>query len=138
MPKLTELKTFDTQAQAAKLLKIPIEVLKWAKREGCPHFPGSRVTNQVREWLKDNPYPESTAELPAKELLERERLQKQNRDLDTKHDIKLGKYVLQDMAKTTWSKAMESVQKVMLTFLEKNVYNKAIRELKRELEALDL
>lgn len=133
-----KLRTYDTLGQASKLLKLPIEVLKWAKREGCPYFPGSRVTGDVIDWLKDNPYPTSTAELPAKELLERKRIQKQNRDLDTKHDIKMGKYVLRDEAKSSWSKAMDGVQKVMLTFIDKSVYNKAVRELKRELEALDL
>lgn len=134
-----KLRIFDTMAQASKILSLPIQVLRWAKAQGCESFlPGSRVRSDVSEWLIKHPYPDSTAELPAKEVLERERMLKQNRDLDAKHEIKMGKYVLIDTAKTGWAKGMEIVQKVMLTYMDKSIYNKAIREMKLELEALDL
>lgn len=44
--------TFDTFAQASSSMGIPLEVLKAAKRAGCPMFKGSRVVSVgLREWI---------------------------------------------------------------------------------------
>lgn len=105
---------------------------------GKKYFRQSRVWSELEKWMDENPMPANVPIVSEKERLQAEKLLKENRKLDLEHQMMLGKYMPIEAVKASWDKGMEIVQKVMLTFLDKGVYNKAIREMKRELEGLDL
>lgn len=125
---------YDSMAQASSALSVPLEELKRAKAAGSPHFKGGRVSSEVKEQILSQP---PLAPLD-KERLECERIEKQNRKLDFEHQVRMEKYVLRDEAKEGWAKGLEIVQRIMQTFIPKEAHNQAIREMKRELTAIDL
>lgn len=130
-----------SQAQFCVATGCSREDVRRASRDpfaGKKYFRQSRVWSKLSEWIEKNPATAVEEKKSKKEVLQEEKLLKENRKLDFEHQQAMGKYVTRDDAKAGWAKAMEAVQKVMLTFLEKSVYNKAIRELKRELEGIDL
>lgn len=68
--------SYDSIAAAAAALGIEKSILQRAKRAGAPGFRGSRVyPAELLPWLAQNSKPESAAELPEKDLLERQLLQ---------------------------------------------------------------
>lgn len=51
---MTEPAYFDSQAQAAAALKLDVEVLRQAKRDGCPAFRSGRVYREdLEQWLRE-------------------------------------------------------------------------------------
>lgn len=105
---------------------------------GKEYFKVSRVSSRLTEWLDANPAPAGLPMVSEKEQRQAEKIEKEIRKLDFEHQLTLGKYELKDKVKESFAKSMEAVQKVLLTFLDKTTYNKVIREMKRELEAIDL
>jgi len=57
---MSEPEYFDSQAQAAAVLKVEIEDLRQAKRDGCPAFRSGRVYRAALEsWLAQRRQPEA-------------------------------------------------------------------------------
>lgn len=50
--------THDTISSAAAALGIPLQSLRWAKKNGCPAFRNGRVIEEpLLEWMEHNPPP---------------------------------------------------------------------------------
>lgn len=118
-------------------MSIPLPLLKRLKLANCPGFDRSGRVNAevVTRFTEDNPELLSTVGLPAGyDPLKSAQIEKIIFDLE----VKKGKYIELDAAKKGWSRGMEIIQNVLETFLDKTVFNKAVREMKRRLEAMDL
>jgi hypothetical protein len=132
-----KLRLFESMIQATTVLNIPLAVLKSAKARGCPAFKHGRVSESVVGWIKKNPSPNEEPKVSEKERLQAEKLLKEIRALDFEHDLQMGKYELKETVKAGWGKGMEIVQRVMMIYIDKSVYNKAIRQMKQELSAMN-
>jgi phage terminase Nu1 subunit (DNA packaging protein) len=64
-------RVFDSMAQAAKVMGIPLPLLKAMTRDGCPGFVASRVYEEkVLKWLEENPQSLSGSEGEENESME--------------------------------------------------------------------
>ena len=73
---------FDSQQQAAAILKVPIGLLRRAKREGCPAFRSGRVyVKPLKKWLSHPPrivkQPREESDREIKRELEKVRLDRE-------------------------------------------------------------
>ena len=132
---------YASQTQFCVATGKAIADVKRAARDpfaGKEYFRVSRVSSRLVEWLDKNPAPAEPMAVSEKERLQTQKLLKENRKLDFEYQLTQKKYILLSVAQEGWAKGVEAIQKVLSTYLHKGAYNKAIREMKRELEALDL
>jgi hypothetical protein len=127
-------KIYPSMGAASAGMSIPLPLLKRLKSANCPGFDRSGRVNEevVSRFIEDNPELLSTDGLPAGyDPLKATQIEKILFDLE----IKKGLYVLKETVKADWAEGMEIIQKVMQAYIPKQDYNKAIREMKRDLLA---
>lgn len=109
---------FDSMGQAAAALAVSPELLKRAKRAGCPHFlPGNRIDARVVQWIAEH-----QAEMSAGgdgDGLKEQKLKEEVRKLRRLNDIQEGKLV----AKSDVAKDIVRVLSRVCPFLEAKLVN---------------
>ena len=89
----------STIGQAAARLKIPVEIIKIAKRGGCDAFRGSRIDcDKLKEWLDTNDVKKLQAEANMKQL---------------QLEIKRGQYLELDAVRSAVSRHVTTARSVM-------------------------
>jgi len=104
--------SFDSLAGAALYLKCPIEVIKAAKKAGCPAFRSGRIyIEEVKAWLETNEADEES--ILSKERLQCRKLLAECQAKELQNEIEAGKYISLSHVKITLSDwAIEVSRKV--------------------------
>jgi hypothetical protein len=111
---------YDSMAQISAAEKIPLEVLRVAKRNGCPNFKGGRVCiTGLREWIAANAGKLNTASDPKD--LRSAKLMQEIRKLKIQNDTKEGALILRSKVVENHARILGSVLPRVKQMLENEV-----------------
>jgi len=109
---------YDSIAQCAAVEKIPIAVLKAAKRAGCPNFRGSRVDSVgLTKWIADHSDDVKVSDGDTGSLRD-QKLAQEVRKLKLRNDAREGKLIAKTVVVETHAKILGRVMPRVKQILE--------------------